>query len=280
MFINENTRVMLRLHKEPNNRGLQIYNPYFLKAGHNAVYLLVYNKNPRPLVEGLRNLNFAGGISAGFEKDPDFIELLDELSDVSQKLSRVGIVVNQNGRLKGHYQGGQGLYQSITTKYGKFKNKKVVILGAGTVARAFLLEMQSKKDIPNIVIVNRTIKNAEKLSKEFDFIKTVKPMSELQKEEGDVFVDTTDIGSPWNKGEDYIYPEKFINGFSFIADVTFVPIEPQLIKMARKTHVDYAPGYRMFLYQAKICLKLILGINPDLKLLEKLMLKDFKVNWS
>ena len=280
MQINELTKVMLRLHIEANNRGLQIYNPYFEQVGFNAVYLLVHNPDPKPLVQGLRNLNFSGAIPAGFEKSPEFADLLDELTDVSKVIGKVGIVFNKNGKLIGHYQGGQGLYASITSKYGKLTGKELVILGSGTVAKGLLLEMQMQNDLPKVLLVNRTLENAKKLASEFNFVESIVSLDDLHHQKGDVFVDTTDIGSPWNKGNEYKYSEEFVKKFKFVADVTFVPLEPQLIKIAKKIGVDCAPGYMMFMHQANICTKMILDHELDFSIYEKIMLKDFADNWS
>jgi shikimate dehydrogenase len=279
MKIDEKTLVMLRLHRQTNTRGLQIYNPYFQEVGLNAVYILAHNPDPKPLLEGLRDLNFAGAICAGFETDTSFAKLLDELSTTSQAIGKVGIVINDNGKLRGHYQGGQGLYQSIVSKYGKLSGKKIVMLGAGGVAEGLLLEMQNQQDMPEITIVNRTLAKAENLATKYNLNQAL-PFSELESTSGDVFINMTGIGSPWNNGEDYVFKPEFIQKFNFIGDVTFVPIEPQLIKVAKEVGVDYAPGHRMFLYQAGVCLKEILGHEIVLPTYEKLMLKDFETNWS
>jgi shikimate dehydrogenase len=280
MLINENTKVMLRLHTEANTRGLQIYNPYFEKVGLNAVYLLTHNKDFNKLIQGIKNLNFAGAISAGFEKDHKFAESLDELTDEAQFTGRVGILVNRNGKLIGHYQGGQGLYASIVAQYGELKDKKMVLLGAGTVAKALLYEMRKKDDIADVTVINRTLKNAEILANEFSFVNNVSPLNELENQQANVFVDTTDIGSPWNSGDDYLFTEKFVKRFDFVADVTFVPTEPQLIKVAKEAGVNYSPGYKMFMHQANICTEMILGHKLEFDIYEKLMLEDFSVNWS
>lgn len=73
MKIDESTKILARLHHSPNNRGLSIYNPYFQQKGENAIYILFHNKDPKPLLEGLKNLNISGAIPAGFEKDPELV---------------------------------------------------------------------------------------------------------------------------------------------------------------------------------------------------------------
>lgn len=282
MRIDENTKVILRLHKKANNRALNIYNPFFEKSGINAIYLLRYNENPKKLVEGMRLLGVEGAIPAGFERDEEFVKLLDNLTPEAKAINRVAVVFNKDGKLVGHYQGGIGLYNSITSKFGSLGGKNIVILGAGAVARGLLLEIKKASIAPKIILINRTETKAELVKKEYSELNIqLAPFGSLFDQSGDVFVDATDIGSPWNKGDELSYTEKFVKGFKFIADVTFVPIEPQLIATANKLGVDNAPGHRMFLYQAEECMKSILGNQSyDLKMFEKIMLADFKTNWN
>lgn len=282
MLIDENTKVILRLHREANNRGLNIYNPFFQQSGLNAIYLLRHNPSPRSLVDGMRNLNITGAIPAGFEKSSDFVDLLDDLTPEAEHLGRVGLVKNVNGKLLGHYQGGIGLYNSIITRFGALTDQRIVLFGAGTVARGLLFQIRKHGVDCKVTLVNRNTERLEQLASEFsDIVVEARGITELAGLVGDVFIDTTDIGSPWNKGDNYEYTEEFVGGFKFVADVTFVPKMPQLIETAKKKGLKNAPGHRMFLYQAQECLRFMLGERDyDLDLFEEIMLKDFEVNWS
>lgn len=272
---------MARIHPEVNNRGLTIYNPYFEATKINAVYLLFHNPEPKLLLDGIRKLNINGAIAAGFEKKEGLLNLVDELTPLSQKLRRVGIIINDNGKLIGHYQGGYGLVESIRSKIG-IENKKIVIMGAGVVTRGFLWQLlEDGIKLSSVEIYNRTVANAEKVATEFNDLNIkVGKLDELKNSPGDIFINATDIGSPWNDGEDYVFSEEFVKKFKLIADVTFVPLKPQLIEVAEKAGVPNSPGWRMFLYQGQMCLEKILKIKVDLTILGKLIQKDFKTNWS
>jgi shikimate 5-dehydrogenase len=277
--IDENTRLMARLHHSLNGRGISIYNPYFQEMGVNAVYLLFYNQNPKPLFESLRKLNMAGAIPAGFEKDPRIIKYMDELGPVSKKIGRIAVVRQRRGKLTGYYQGGYGIAESVR-RMTKFKNKKLVILGAGVVVRGLLALFEIEKDKPKeIEIYNRTLENAERVAKEFSFVDKIGTIKDMESSNGDIFINATDIGIPWNKGKDYKFKKEFISGFSYIADTTFVPLKPQLIKVSEKLGKKVSPGWKMFLYQGKMCLEKILDIKVNEKILAKYIVKDFKTNW-
>ena len=62
--------------------------------------------------------------------------------------------------------------------------------------------------------------------------------------------------------------------------MTFVPLRPQLIAAAEKVKVLYAPGWKMFTYQAAMCLRKILDIETNINLFSQIAQEDFKGNWS
>lgn len=282
MIINENTQVMARFHPTNNNRGLNIYNPYFQSAGVNAVYFLFHNKDPKVLIDGLRAFSLPGAVIAGsFEGDSRIPSLIDELHPVSEKIKRVGVLVNREGKIWGVYQGAFGLDESIK-RLTDYRDKKVVILGAGTVVQGLLSLMEINQCKPRTIeIYNRTPSKAEAVGREFSFVNSVGSMKDMElMAKGDIFVNATFIGSPWNTGENYVFTEEFVNRFDYVVDVTFVPLTPQLVQTAMKLGKVVSPGYKMFLFQGKYALENILGIEVDEKLLQEKMVEDFNVNWS
>ena len=103
MINDGNTKVIARLHKQLSPRALNIYNPFFEEAGINAVFLLFYNSDPKPLVDGIKNLNFSGAVTVGFETDADFAKLVDEHDESSRIVNRVGFIKNENNTKKRRY---------------------------------------------------------------------------------------------------------------------------------------------------------------------------------
>lgn len=192
----------------------------------------------------------------------------------------MAVIVQREGKLTGYNQGGYGLLDSITAKT-EVAGKKMVIMGAGNVAKGLLTVMELRGFRPSEVeVYNRTIENAEALAVDFSEVTKVGSLDDLKSAAGDIFVNATYIGSPWREGDDFEFTEEFVKQFGFIADVTFVPLEPQLIETANKAGIPNAPGWEMFLYQGKMCLEKTLEIKVDTELLGKLVVEDFKTNWS
>lgn len=172
------------------------------------------------------------------------------------------------------------MIRSIKTKT-RITGKKFVILGAGTVVRGFLTKLiLDHVKVEDIEVYNRTLNNARKIAKEFKIVSKVGSIDDLENASGDIFINATPIGSPWCENPAFEFDKDFVDRFKFIADVTFVPLESQLIKIAKKLKKPYSPGYKMFLYQGQMCLEKILNIKVNLKVLEKRMIHDFKLNWS
>lgn len=276
------TQVLARLHPEPNGRGLNVYNPYFERVGINATYLLFHGADPKPLLDGVRALGISGAVVAGsFEKDPRLPSLLDDVHPISQALGTVGVVVNRGGRLEGVYQGGYGLHDSITSTFGGLQGRRVVLLGAGNVAKALLLVLKESGDIPDdVTIYNRTVGRAEALASDFSFISRVGTLDDFLRDgEGDVLVNVSKLGSASAKEPAMEFSEGVVARFEDIADVVFQPLDPPLARLARAAGRRFAPGYRMFMLQARYVLRYTLGHEMDQDIYERIMIDDFEKNW-
>lgn len=279
MKINEDTKLIARFYNMPNGRGLNIYNPYLDATGVNAVYLLFHNPDPKPLFNAMRELGIVGAIPAAFEKDPKITDFVDKLEGASADIKRVSFVKNNGKELVGYYAAGRGLMDSIE-ELGGAHDKEVVIMGAGTVVRGLLSEWKrSKIKTKSIKVYTRDQKRLMQLKIEYDEILIGGDLEALNDARGDIFINATSVGSPWNKSEDHKWNDNFLKRFAMIVDVTFVPLAPPLINSAQRLGLKYAPGWKMFLYQGKFALETILDIEVDSAKLAEFLVDDFSKNW-
>lgn len=269
-MIDGNTKIIGRFHTIASPRGLNIYNPFFIEAKINALYLLFFNSDPKPLVDGLKNLRLAGAITAGFESESRLPLLLDELDESTKYVGRVGFIKNKNGKLKGYTQSGEGMLKTIE-KTGSLANKKIVIVGAGNVAKALLYKISNYSRKPKAVeVYNRTVDKAEKLKSEFGFIKRAASLDELAQAKGDVLVNLTKMGG---KQPDTLFNTKVVGSFNSIIDVTFETENTNLIQLAKKLNRNYATGWDMFTYQGLVVLETLLETPIDPTILRKHVVK-------
>lgn len=266
MKIDTSTKVIGRFHRKLSGTGLNIYNPYFQENNINAVYVLFQNEDPSKLLGGMKLLNLAGAITAGFETDPQIAELADSLTEYSKLAGRVGVIRNNEGSITAHYQGGIGLLNAITEKYD-INEKRIVLVGAGTVAKTFLLAIKNTKLNPSqITILNRTVENANKIKDICDKVKLVQPLESIDEVSGDILVNASEIGS--NEG-DMLFSSKVVDHFEAVADVTFGKRDTCLIVEAEKQGKLVIDGWDMFTHQAAEVLKYMLDHDANIASLRK-----------
>lgn len=266
MQIDENTKYIARLHKKPSPRGLNIYNPFFEEVNLNALYLLFYNENTKPLLDGLRNLDFLGAITAGFESGSDLPNQLDGLDPISKFVGKVGYIKNVNGKLTGYLQSGEGLLRSIQT-VTKLDDKDIVIVGAGNVSKTLLYVLSQKGIKPrSITLLNRDVKKSENLASSLDLKISVKPFEEINSVSGDLLVNITDIGG---SEVDTVYTSDIVNKFSSISDVTFETENTNLVNLGKQLNKTVSTGWDMFTYQGAVILETLFEKQIDATLLKK-----------
>jgi shikimate dehydrogenase len=266
MIINENTKLIGRFHKQVSPRGLNIYNPTFQELDVNAVYMLFVYKEIDKLLEAMRTMNMAGAVAIGFEKEEGITSLLDELDETAKFVDKVGYIKNINGKLTGYNQGGYGLLQAIE-EATDLTGKKVVLVGAGNVAKGLLFAL-SKRDykVKEVEIYNRTESKAKELKEKFDFVSSVHALADLESASGDILVNATEIGS--NEGETF-FSEDLVSRFETVVDVTFEIKDTELIKAATKLGKKVVTGWEFFTYQGLVVLETILDQKIDVEVLRK-----------
>lgn len=266
MKIDQNTKYIARLHKKASPRGLNIYNPFFEEAGINCLFILFYNESPKPLIEGLKNLNFLGAISAGFESDPILPTLLDDLDAVSKFVKRVGYIKNNDGKLIGCSQGGEGLLRSIEERIS-LEEKTISLVGSGMIAKSFLFVLKERGIVPTkISVFNRTLTNAENLKTDLAMNIEIRSLSELNGSKGDVLINATDIGG---SVDDNLFTPDIISGYNFVSDVTFEKENTNLINLAKSFNKGFSTGWDMFSHQGVVILENLLEKKIDINLFRK-----------
>jgi shikimate 5-dehydrogenase len=265
MIVDVGTRVIGRFHSKDSGTGLNIYNPYYQSVGINAVYTLFKNDDPEILIAGMRSLGLVGAITAGFESDPRMPELVDEVTEWVRVTGRVGVIANREGKLIAHYQGGEGLLAAIQEK-AQIHGRHIVLVGAGTVAKALILSIEKANIDCSITVVNRTISNAEYAKEISAKVISILGLDSLSSASGDILVNTTKIGSSIN--DDY-FTKECVKKFDIIADVTFGNPNTNLITLARQSGKMCITGNDMFTHQAAVILDFLLGHKADISALRK-----------
>lgn len=227
--------------------------------------------------EELRKLN---GVSVSLPYKEKIIEFLDEIEEDARKIGAVNTVLNKDGRLFGFNTDFLGfiktLKENASSLGSNLKGKKAIVLGAGGAARAIVYGLL--KERVSVVILNRNLKNAERVSEDFGKQFSKEGLSakilcfELEKfTEGklkdfecDILVQTTSV---WlTSGLDAkIVPDSYFKKLKnlknklVVFDIVYKPLITPLLKEAEENGCQIITGEKMLLNQAAEQFKIFTG---------------------
>ena len=243
-----------------------LHNNGFRDLDLNAIYLMLETKGQdlEEYVQSLKNLGF-GGWNVTIPYKEEIIPYLNGFSSLARDAGAVNTVLNRKGRLTGYNTDVIGFQRQVEESGFKVKNKTAAVIGAGGAARAVIAAL-IQLELEDIIIINRTVENAEKLTKLFkednpkkniDFCSLEeKEYAEVLKK-AEVVVDTTPVGmySSDIKEEIVINPD-YLNEDQLVIDLVYNPLKTEILKEAEKRGAQIGNGLPTLIYQAEASFKL------------------------
>lgn len=239
----------------------------FARAGLDwrCLTLEVASQDLGDAVRGLRAMGFRGANLASPHKVA-VSEFLDEVSEAARLGGAVNCMQRQADRLIGENTDGKGFLAALTGVMDA-RDKRVAILGAGTVARAIAVEL-GLAGTAEITIVNRGVERGQALVDVLnDQVQAQAKLSVLSgdyevPEEVELLIHATSIGS--ERGARVPVAIETFRPELVIADVVYNPSETRLLCDARDRGCRTLDGLGVLLNQTAICFKLWTDVNPDL----------------
>ncbi len=246
-----------------------IHNFAFQYYNLNAVYLAFEPEGIAKSMEAVRALNIKGAsITLPFKES--VMEHLDWIDEDATALGAVNTVVNKEGVLQGFNTD----YRAAVEPLNPFgiQGKKVCIIGAGGAAQAVVYGIF--KENGRLVIVNRNEKKGEILAEKYraDFI----PLDDkdgLLQIQPDILINTTPVGMTPNIS-DLSFPLEPLKPETLVMDIIYTPLKTRLLLGAQSKGCPTIDGLAMFLHQGAHQFRLWTGINPDIELMRKAVLKN------
>jgi len=208
---------------------------------------------------------------------------LDQLTDEARTIKAVNVVFRKNGCLIGHNTDCIGLLRSLFGNGTSIKNKKIVILGAGGVAKAAAYAL-SINFARKIVIINRTISKAENLSDQIKKRKNTNVKARalnalrLELKDADILINCTSVGMKGYLEDESLVPIEFLNPKLIVMDMVYHPLKTKLISDAEKIGAKTIDGSKMLLHQGVVAFELIVGTKAPVETMEKALLGVLKSN--
>jgi shikimate dehydrogenase len=208
------------------------------------------------VIEGLRD-SAKLGANVTIPYKEDVLPLLDELNEIACRIGAVNTIVSRDGKLTGYNTDGSGFIRALRQDAGfEPKDKRVVILGAGGVARAVGYALVDA-GVASLAIINRTTERGEilasvlKTSGNEVIASTWKDGKTLQAlMECDLLVNCTSVGMKDSEAENQLPIDiRLIPTRALVYDVVYNPVETPLLAAARQAGARTMGGLSMLVYQ-------------------------------
>ena len=232
------------------------------------------------VIEWMKALNVKEmNVTAPFkEKIFDFMDSTDESAF---RVGAMNTIVNKNGILYGYNTDLIGFKRSLLEGDSKFEidGKNAVVLGAGGAARAVVYVL-CQEGIKEISIFNRTLQRAEKIKQEYQVFFPDCHIRIFPIENGclqnkinrtDLLINTTPVGSHPNTEINPLPENIQLNQHLLAYDLIYFPEKTYFLKQAEKARAKTLNGNHMLVYQAVESFYLWTGIQPDKKIVKKLI---------
>ena len=227
--------------------------------GQNLVYLPLQTEPDRldDALVGADAWNFLG-MNVTIPYKQAVIPYLKEIDDFAKQIGAVNTLVRVQGGYKGYNTDAPGLYRAMQDDGIKLRGSRVILLGAGGVARA-VAYLLVQKGADKIFILNRTMDRGEKLAAELNAYAD-RNIAEafLMKDYADLpgqdylAIQATNVGMyPETEQaviEDPVFYQKIAVGY----DIIFNPPVTRFMRLVRKEGKEAYNGLKMLLYQGII----------------------------
>ena len=205
------------------------------------------------------------GLNITFPCKQSVIPLLHELSPDAQALQSVNTVVFRNGRRIGHNTDWWGFAENFRRGMPDVARDHVVLVGAGGAGSAVgyaALQLGARRLEVHDVDAARAAQLAERLAALFPD-RVVRPVQDLAASlsaaNGLIHASPTGMA----KLPGLPVPADSLHPPLWIAEVVYVPLETELLRVARAKGCHTLDGGGMAVFQAVMAFELFCGLKPD-----------------
>jgi 3-dehydroquinate dehydratase/shikimate dehydrogenase len=221
-------------------------NTAFRRETVNAVYLALQTAKLSDLLKLVHEIPIQG-LSITMPLKEDIMAHLERTDPLSAKIGACNTVLRvpsgeNAGKLFGFNTDVAGIVGPLEKRMS-LRGAKVLVLGAGGVARAAVFGLRDKG--AEVFILNRTPETAHKLARQSGS-KTIK-RDAVSKTTFDVILNATPVGMAGNKAAPLLEAKDLNTKLVF--DLVYNPLETPLLHLARQMSIPIITGVEMFVQQ-------------------------------
>ncbi len=277
MKINGNTRTCgLIGNPVEHTMSPAIHNTLAKAMGENLVYV-PFHVREGCLEDGVRGaygLNLLG-LNVTVPYKSQVIPFLKEIDPLAQTIGAVNTLVRVEGGYKGYNTDMPGLYCAMCKDGVSIEGEKVLILGAGGVARAVAI-LTAQKGAAEIILLNRTVERAVQVAEEVNVLtgrSAARAMSlenyvSLLEGEKYLAIQATNVGMFPDTEKAVIEDKEFYKKVHTGYDLIFNPARTRFMALVQENGGRAYNGLKMLLYQGVIAYQYWVGRQVEEALLQ------------
>lgn len=254
-----------------------IHNTLAEAMGENMVYVpfRVPENSVKEAVEGARALNLLGcNVTVPYKSA--VLPYLTEIDSLAEKIGAVNTLVRTDNGFKGYNTDMPGLYRAMCEDGVKLTGEKVLILGAGGVARAVAM-LLADKGAEKVYMLNRTVEKAEQVVNEVNAIAgrsfaEAMVLDDYRRLPGDrqyLCIQATNVGMFPKTEEAVIEDTDFYQKVHTGYDLIFNPEKTRFMELTQAAGGRAYNGLKMLLWQGIIAFELWTDKKVGAELAEK-----------
>lgn len=244
-----------------------IHNYLAGKLGDNLAYVPFHVQNGclEAAVKGAWALNLLGcNVTVPYKSD--VMPFLAQTDPLAARIGAVNTLVRTAEGFKGYNTDMPGLYRAMVQERVQIAGERVIVLGAGGVARAVAV-MLAANGASGVVIVNRTVEKASKIADEVNEMMgrrlaealALSDYGRLSDGTKYLAIQATSVGMYPNVEEAVIEDAEFYEMIHTGYDLVFNPPETRFMELVKAHGGRSFNGAKMLLYQGIIAYELWTG---------------------
>lgn len=261
-----------------------IHNTLADETGENLVYVPFHVPEGciGDAVRGAWAMNLLG-LNVTVPYKSDVIPFLKDIDPLAERIGAVNTLVRAADGFKGYNTDMPGLYRAMCADNVAIEGEKVLILGAGGVARAVAM-LFADKGAAEILLLNRTVSRAQAIVDEVNSFAgkalaralSTDAYQELPETERYLAIQATSVGMYPHVEDAVITDEAFYRRVHTGYDLIFNPARTKFMELVQNQGGRAYNGSKMLLYQGIIAYELWTGKRIDEKLAELVYEKMMK----
>lgn len=223
-----------------------------------------------PALAEMRALGFTG-CNVTIPHKLEALAACDVVSDEARQLGAVNTIHFSDGKITGWNTDGPGLAMAVEESFGRpLRDMRVAVMGAGGGAGQAIATMCAVRNVPELVLANRSLGKLGDLAGK---LAEISPHTDVRIfspddpalrgaiAECDLIVNATSLGM--KPDDPHVLPPDFFRRGQFVYDAVYQPAETTLLRDAAAAGCKTANGLAMLLHQGALAFQIWFpGTNP------------------